>query len=91
MSSVFSLLPLVLVHQDFSFFNIIVDETSGRLAGVIDWAEAEICPFGQNLGELQEFSATLHQANGRRLYQDHEVLHARFWRAFRDEAGELSP
>lgn len=48
MSAIMSL-PMVLLHQDFNDCNIMVDETSCHLTGVIDWAEAEIGPFGQNL------------------------------------------
>ena len=39
------LIPMVLLHRDFGMSNILVDE-SCHLTGVIDWAEAEICPFG---------------------------------------------
>ncbi|KAJ5714570.1 uncharacterized protein N7483_011751 [Penicillium malachiteum] len=37
-----SSLPMVLVHNDFGTFNMLVDENSCNLLGVIDWAEAEI-------------------------------------------------
>jgi aminoglycoside/choline kinase family phosphotransferase len=49
----------VLLHRDFSTCNIIVDETSCRLASIINWAEAEICPFGQNLHSLQALTGAL--------------------------------
>ena len=39
-----------------------VDPVSGRLTDIIDWAA--ICPFGQNLHWLQDFSDILHQENG---------------------------
>jgi Ser/Thr protein kinase RdoA (MazF antagonist) len=42
-------LPMVLLHRDLRASNILVDEKSCHLTGVIDWAEAETCPFGQNL------------------------------------------
>lgn len=91
MSSIFNLLPTVLLHRDFGLLNIMVDQTSGRLNGVVDWAEAEICPFGQNLCELHEFSSALHRTGSRRLYEDHGALQARFWKVFREEVGNLSP
>ncbi|KAG9231957.1 hypothetical protein BJ875DRAFT_506330 [Amylocarpus encephaloides] len=59
MEAILSLL-MVLLHRDFGSCNIIVDGTSCRLTGVIDWAEAEICPFGQNLHSLQTLTGALH-------------------------------
>ncbi|CDM37974.1 Aminoglycoside phosphotransferase [Penicillium roqueforti FM164] len=46
--AIFSL-PLVLLHNDFGSFNMLVNENSCNLLGMIDWAEAEIAPFGINL------------------------------------------
>lgn len=40
---------MVLLHRDFSSCNIMVDEKTCHLAGVMDWAEAEIAPFGLNI------------------------------------------
>jgi len=51
---------MVLLHRDFSACNIMVDRISCHLTGIIDWAEAEICPFGQNLDSLQAITGTLH-------------------------------
>lgn len=62
-------LPMVLLHRDFSQCNIMVNETTCHLTGVIDWAEAKICPFGQNLHSLQAFTGTLHFKNGWRRYE----------------------
>lgn len=49
-------LPMVLLHRDLGSCNIIVDEATCRLIGVIDWAEAEVCPFGLNLHSLQSLT-----------------------------------
>lgn len=83
-------LPMVLLHRDLGVCNIMVDRTSCHLTGVIDWAEAEICPFGQNLHSLQALTGALHLKNGWRRYEDYEVLQDRFWSTFRDEVGDLS-
>lgn len=80
-------LPMVLLHRDFGTSNILVDEKSCHLTGVIDWAEAEICPFGQNLHSLQAFTGALHLRNGWRRYEDYEALYELFWNTFRDEIG----
>ncbi len=90
MPSIFSRLPFVLSHADFSSCNIIVHQDSGRLAGIIDWAEAAICPFGQNLYTLQDFSGSLHRENGWRQYKDHGTLQKTFWQTFQREVGGLS-
>jgi hypothetical protein len=57
-------LPMVLLHKDFGDCNIMVDETTCHLVGVIDWAEAEIGPFGLNLSSLQNLSRKLHLRDG---------------------------
>ena len=83
-------LPMVLLHRDFGTCNIMDDETSCHLTGVIDWAEAEVCPFGQNLHSLQAFTGALHLKNGWRRYEDYKALQDNFWGTFQDEVGDLS-
>lgn len=82
-------LPMVLLHRDFGTSNILVDEKSCHLTGVIDWAEAEICPFGQNLHSLQDFTGALHLRDGWRRYEDYESLQEIFWHTFRAEFGGM--
>ena len=89
MDAIFSL-PMVLLHRDFGSCNIMVDERSCHLTGVIDWAEAEICPFGLNLHSLQSFMGRLHLKNGWTRYEDHPDLEATFWTTFKAEVGGLS-
>ncbi|KKO96463.1 hypothetical protein THAR02_11435 [Trichoderma harzianum] len=83
-------LPMVLLHQDFSTCNIIVDETSCHLVGVIDWAGAEICPFGLNLDSLQAFTGKLDYRQGWTRYQDYTGLQDTFWDVFTQEVGGLT-
>ncbi|KAK3994287.1 hypothetical protein QBC44DRAFT_349077 [Cladorrhinum sp. PSN332] len=83
-------LPLVLLHQDFGDCNIIVEEESCHLVGVIDWAEAEIGPFGKNLYSLQYLMSKLHLKNGWIRYEDYDDLERSFWETFSDEVGGLS-
>ena len=83
-------LPMVLLHRDLNTSNIMVDRTSCHLVGIIDWAEAEICPFGQNLHSLQALTGALHLKNGWRRYEGYEALQDTFWSTFRDEVGDLS-
>ncbi|KAF9766949.1 hypothetical protein IL306_000545 [Fusarium sp. DS 682] len=83
-------LPMVLLHRDFGTCNIIVDEVTCHLVGVIDWAEAEICPFGLNLHSLQSLTGKLHLQNGWMRYDDYDNLHQVFWTTFKDEVGGLT-
>ncbi|KAL7959373.1 hypothetical protein V8C34DRAFT_323048 [Trichoderma compactum] len=83
-------LPMVLLHRDFGTCNIMVDATSCHLVGVIDWAEAEICPFGLNLETLQAFTGKLHLRDGWSRYQDYGDLQDTFWTVFTQEVGGLT-
>lgn len=81
---------MVLLHHDFGTSDIIVDTTSCRLIGIVDWAEAEIFPFGQNLHSLQALTGALHLKNRWRRYEGYEALQDTFWSTFQDEVGVLS-
>lgn len=87
--TIFSL-PRVVLHKDFGVCNIIVNETSCNLVGVVDWAEAEIAPFGLNLYSHQRLISKVHLKNGSSRYDDYVILEDMFWRAFTEEAGGLS-
>ncbi|KJZ71482.1 hypothetical protein HIM_09121 [Hirsutella minnesotensis 3608] len=77
-------LPMVLLHRDFGECNIMVDEAC-HLTGVIDWAEAEIRPFGMNLHSIQFLTGELHLRKGWIPHPDHRALYNAFWRTFTQE------
>ena len=81
--------PMVLVHGDFSVFNIMADEETCHLVGVIDWAEAEIGPFGTNLHSLQNLMSKLHLKDGWTRFEDYDDLVRAFWETFSNEVGGL--
>jgi hypothetical protein len=83
-------LPMVLLHRDFGVCNIIVNEKSCNLVGVVDWAEAEIAPFGLNLHSHQRLISKVHLKNGWVRYDDYVILEEIFWSTFSKEAGGLS-
>ncbi|KAI0418735.1 hypothetical protein F5X98DRAFT_108991 [Xylaria grammica] len=87
--AIFSL-PLVLLHEDFGDCNMIVDNASSHLVGVIDWAEAQIRPFGLNLYSIQPFMSKFHLRNGWIRYDDYNILEEIFWSVFHREVGGLS-
>lgn len=88
---IFSSLPTVLTHQDFGSCNVLVDEKSCHLVGVVDWAEAEIAPFGLNLHSYQRFISKVNLRTGWIRYDDYRATEEAFWEAFSNEAGEHNP
>lgn len=78
---------MVLLHRDFGTCNIIVDETSCHLVGVVDWAEAEICPFGLNLHSLEALTGKLRLRDGWSRYEDYATLQDVFWSTFAQQVG----
>ncbi|OKL61153.1 hypothetical protein UA08_03473 [Talaromyces atroroseus] len=87
--AIFSL-PMVLLHRDFGICNIMVNEDSCHLVGVVDWAESEITCFGLNLYSIQQLISTVHLRNGWTRFADYGVLEDVFWSTLRAEAGGLS-
>ncbi|KAJ0426700.1 hypothetical protein BJY00DRAFT_297708 [Aspergillus carlsbadensis] len=76
-------------RPDFGVCNVMVDETSCNLAGVIGWAEAEIAPFGLILHSHQRLIAKVHLRAGWIRYDDYVTLEEIFWATLRKEAGGL--
>ncbi|GAB0139111.1 hypothetical protein EsDP_00007326 [Epichloe bromicola] len=81
--------PMVLNHGDLSELNVLVDPLTGRLTGVIDWAEAKICPFGISLWGLENILGTMN-SQGWRYHLHHCALRAQFWRTFEEAVGGVS-
>lgn len=82
-------LPMVLLHKDFGDCNIMVEDETCHLVGVIDWAEAEIGPFGTNLHSLQDLMSKFHLKHGWIRYDDYDELVSTFWKTLSDEVGGL--
>ena len=82
-------LPSVLVHPDFNSGNLMVNSTGDQLTGVVDWANAELGPFGQNLASIEFLTGALHFQRGWRRYPDYHALHNIFWSTIRDEVEGL--
>ncbi|KAK6860684.1 Protein kinase-like domain protein [Apiospora arundinis] len=84
--SVFTHLPFVLTHGDISESNILVDPDDGRITGIIDWAEAEVSPFGLALWGLEPILGYMNP-EGWHYHANAEELRAEFWRVFEVEIG----
>lgn len=80
---------MVLVHKDFGVCNIVVNELSCNLVGVVDWAEAEIALFGLNLFSQQRLISKIHLKTGWVRFDDYVALEDIFWSTFSVEAGGL--
>lgn len=78
---------MVLLHNDFGSFNMLVDEKSCNLLGVIDWGEAEIAPFGINLYAHDRLISNIHLKHGWSRYDDYRLLDEIFWSTFSQETG----
>jgi hypothetical protein len=78
-------LPMVLAHGDIVPSNILLDPTNGHLFGLVDWAEAEMLPFGICLYGLEEILGHMTAENHFIYYAGAEQSRAAFWERFRME------
>lgn len=56
-----------------------VNANDNQMVGIIDWAEAEIGPFGMNLHSLQQFMGMYRLGVGWVRWDDYDALDATFW------------
>lgn len=82
-------LPFVLSHQDLCEMNILIDPETGRITGIIDWAEARISPFGFSLWGFENILGYMN-SEGWHYYDNRHELQRIFWETFRMEAKNLS-
>jgi serine/threonine protein kinase len=78
-------LPMVLAHGDIVPSNILLDPIDGHLFGLVDWAEAEMLPFGICLYGLEEILGHMTANNQFVYYADADQCRAAFWEKFRTE------
>ncbi len=72
-------LPWVFSHGDLLPANVMVDPRSGRISGLLDWAEAEYLPFGVGIYGLEELLGE--ERDGRFVYYpEAKCLRGLFWR-----------
>ncbi|UNI18217.1 hypothetical protein JDV02_004499 [Purpureocillium takamizusanense] len=81
--------PMVLNHDDLLEMNIHMDKDSGRITGIVDWADAKITPFGTSLGGLETVLGV--QTSSRWFFHpDQSFLRERFWSTFYGIIGHLA-
>ncbi len=81
---------MVLLYRDLGTCNLMVDKATCHLIGIIDWAEAEVCPFGRKLHSFQFLSGKLHLCNGWSRFNNYNTLQNVFWETFHQEVSTLS-
>lgn len=80
---------MVLNHGDLCEMNVLVDPTTGHITGIIDWAEAKICPFGISLLGLENVLGSMN-SQGWRYHPQYRALRGQFWETFEDAVGGVS-
>ena len=83
-------LPWVLTHDDLSDMNILVKSDTGHLTGVVDWADADVQPFGVALWGLESVLGRSGPQGWFWLSNDLPHHRQLFYHTFWDEVGGLS-
>ena len=72
----------MLTHGDYSEFNLLLDEVSSAISGVINWPEACILPLGFTLHGL-EYGIGAMYANGWTYHKNAPHVREHFWATFK--------
>ncbi|KAI1104785.1 hypothetical protein F4804DRAFT_306337 [Jackrogersella minutella] len=75
--------PRVLTHNDFSLMNILVDENTFEITGIIDWSLASIMSFGMDL-DILFLTTGFMNGEGWHDYSCKPLLLDIFWEEFWD-------
>ncbi len=75
--------PLVLTHGDICPMNILVSPSTGRITGIIGWAEATVLPFGLALYGLENLLGYM-GPGGWSYFESRDELEQRFWKMLWD-------
>ncbi|RMI95611.1 hypothetical protein CDV36_016389, partial [Fusarium kuroshium] len=81
--------PVALTHGDLNEMNILVDPASGKITGVVDWAEASFQPFGFALYALDNALGSM-GPSGWEYFDNADYLRDEFWSTFSKLVGGLS-
>ncbi|EFR03713.1 hypothetical protein MGYG_06710 [Nannizzia gypsea CBS 118893] len=73
--------PQVLTYGDLCEMNILVMPETGRISGIVDWAEASILPFGTELWGLENMLGSM-GSQGWKHDENRGKLEEEFWRLF---------
>lgn len=73
--------PQVLTHNDLSSTNILVDQETLEITGIVDWSVAKVLPFGMELFCLSMITGYM-ALDGWHDYTCRDKLHHAFWEEF---------
>ena len=79
----------MLSHGDLSELNILINPDTGSLTGIVDWAEAEVLPFGLSLWGLENCLGFM-DSRGWHYFDNRRELEDLFWRTFWTEAPDAT-
>ncbi|KAF2672888.1 hypothetical protein BT63DRAFT_436729 [Microthyrium microscopicum] len=82
-------IPQRVQHDDFLENNFHVNEATGHIIGVVDWADAIIAPFGLSLGGLETILG-VQTSSSWHFHPNHVELWEYFWERFYEQTGFIS-
>jgi hypothetical protein len=81
--------PVAVQHDDLLENNVHVDEATGHITGIVDWANAKIAPYGISLGGLETVLG-IQTSTEWHFHPSHVRLRQQFWDTFDSEIGAIS-
>ncbi|KAI1779168.1 hypothetical protein F4818DRAFT_241234 [Hypoxylon cercidicola] len=81
--------PMVLQHDDLLENNFHVEEATGCITGIVDWADAKVAPYGISLGGL-EIVLGIQTKTDWYFHPSHVRLRKQFYNVFDSEIGKVS-
>jgi hypothetical protein len=81
--------PMALQHDDLLENNFHVEEATGHITGIVDWANAKVAPYGISLGGL-EIVLGIQTKTDWYFHPSHVRLRQQFWNTFDSEIEEVS-
>ncbi|OHE93879.1 hypothetical protein CORC01_10778 [Colletotrichum orchidophilum] len=76
-------------HDDLFEMNVHIDQETGQITGIVDWADAKIAPFGTSLWGLETLLG-IQTASSWLFHPDHLYLRKEFWKIFYEVTGDMS-
>ncbi|GJC90278.1 hypothetical protein ColLi_13116 [Colletotrichum liriopes] len=76
-------------HGDLCEMNLLVNSNTGKITGIVDWAEAAILPFGFSLWGFENVLGYM-DSEGWHYYDNRRELEHLFWQTFLEEARNAS-
>lgn len=82
-------IPFVLSHGDLCEMNLLINSETGRITGIVDWAEARMLPFGFSLWALENILGYM-DSGGWHYYNSRRELEDLYWQTFWGKASNAT-